>query len=179
MKKLLLGLLLTVTLFSSQRDIFVENYKNKNYNRACGVGSPILEYYRKDEDFVSAYGFACLYSDNIDLIAPAVMYLKNSEEGRKNAAYLSSIVAIKKILYMSVVDGFDIGDLNFPKLDHILSTVFQKYVREDYIKNENKYIFTLNETEKIVMEKRISGNRAKLYIQKYKNNNVEKTHIYW
>lgn len=165
-------------LYASMND-FLRLYKAKKYSLACSAGSKMLKENRRNENFVQAYSVACLRSDNIDSIAFSSVYIKHSKEARINAALFSSLVAIKKLLYMSLVDNVDISSLRLPKIDHILSDVFDRFTKKKYTKEGDTFVFNLENGRRITMELKFEQNKHKIYIKDFMQNKLKKTHIYW
>ncbi|MGP1561354.1 MAG: hypothetical protein ACTTIC_04610 [Helicobacteraceae bacterium] len=166
-------------LFSYNLNDFLRAYKDKDDALACKIGTELFKDNKRNEIFVQAYAFACLRSDNIDTMAETSVYIKNIKDARINAALLSTVIAIKKLLYLSLVDDYDISGLNFPIVDHVLSRVFTRYTRGEYVLKDGLYIFSISDAEKITMEKRFDGGKYKIYITEFLNSRVIKTHVYW
>ncbi len=177
--KVFVGFFFLISLLQASMYQFVSAYKAKKYEQACAIGDKIFKPNRRDEVFVQAYSMSCLKSDNIDSVAIASVYIKNSKESRKNAAILSSVVAAKKLLYMSLVDGVDISSLRLPLSGHILSDIFDKYTKKEYTKQDDIFKFDMGKERHITMQLVFDKDRAKIYIKEFDKDKLEKTHIYW
>lgn len=166
-------------VIAGDREDLTELYKTGEYKKACILGGKILYENRFDESLVQAYGFSCLEVDYIDMVSNVPRFLKRTPKSRMNASYFATIIAQKKLLYQAVVDDYDITGLVFPKTDHIISKVFRKFVRKDYRRESDKYIFDFAGGSVVKMEKTLDGDLYKLIINEYQDGSVVKKHLYW
>lgn len=178
--KIIIALLLFITLYADTKNMILDLYKNERYAAACNLGFDNFQKYKHDEQFLSLYGFACLKSDYIDRLAlPAVM-LKFSKEARANAAYFSTILMQKKLLYYSMVDGYKLQKFTLPTTDHILSKVFDLYTGASHLQ-QNSYSFKDMQNQNIEYKLHLlkDTNLDKVVIEVYENNHFLSKHIYW
>jgi len=173
-------LTLSITLVATTKSDLATIYKNKEYKKACLYASRSLESFKKDEDYLSLMGFACLKSGYIDRLATPIANLKSTPQARANAAYFSVVLMQKKLLLHSLVDHFPLSSLQLPTTKTLLSKIFDLYVaqqnftKESYLFHDKKdantlyklYIKNENEIKKMVLEKII-------------NNNIVEKYIYW
>jgi hypothetical protein len=156
-------------------------FQNKIYKEVCSIGTKNFNNYRDDEEYISLYAFSCLYSDQIDRLAIPIILLRNSKESRANASYFSTILMQKKLLYHSLMDGYDISNLNLATTDYILSKVFDLYVKIGKYEKRQFYIFHDKEspkvTYKLYLQKTLKT--TKMIIEEYYDNILVKKHIYW
>ena len=158
----------------------INYYKNHEYKKVCTKGITIFEKFKRNEDLVTMYAISCLKSDYIDRLAVPIVILKKSKNARANAAYFSTILTQKKLLYHSLIDNKDISGLVFPNTDHIISKVFKLYVEKKYKKSDNIYIFDLNKEGlkyKLFLEK--ENMPIKMVILKEKNGKIVEIHKFW
>lgn len=106
-----------------------EQYQQGNYLNACNLGFKNFSQYQEDEAYVSLYAFACLKADQIDRLAAPIMRLSESDEARTNASYFSVIIMQQKLLMQALYDNKPIKNLKFPTSEHILSKLFDLYVK--------------------------------------------------
>lgn len=174
-------LLLSNLLFSYELADFYKDYKEKNYMHACKKGVSIFNQYKNDEDYLTVYSFACLKSDMIDRLAVPITGLRKSKEARANASYFAAILLQKKLLYHAVIDNVDIEGLKLPTTDFILSKVFDMYTTNNYIKNNDVYMFKNDNNNDIIYKMFVRDDERfkKLIIQQIKNDTVIKTHNYF
>ena len=100
------------------------------------------------------YAKACLKMDKVnELVVPTVMLYK-TKEARENASLYSTIIFQKKMLYLALCDGVDISYIRTPKINYILSEIFDKFTERAYVKKSDTYVFTLE-----------NGERAELFIK--------------
>ena len=87
----------------------------------------------------------------------------------------------KKLLYYSLVDGYDISNIKIPTTDLVLSKVFELYRKSKKNKQQTFYTFkdpkSKNVTYRLYLEK--IDNKLKIIIEEYNNNILIKKHIYW
>ena len=178
MKQLLLLFVFALSLFSATREGILEDYQNKNYAQACIEGSTILKSFRGDELFINAVAHSCIESDIIDLLPTPIVLLKMTESARQNASYYATILFQKKLLYHALIDNVDISGIRVPKVDYILSTVFDLFVRGDYTQEGN--VYHLKDDAYTYAMRVIESNRhKKVEIKKLKNGELVKAYYYW
>lgn len=130
MKFLLLILLfLTTHLYADSKQRLYDLYQQGNYLQACDLGKQGFQYHLSDEAYISLYAFSCLKADSIDRLAGPIMVLSQTKEARANSAYFSVIVMQKKLLMQSLYDNKPIQNLKFPTSSHLLSKVFDWYLK--------------------------------------------------
>jgi len=126
---LLLALLFSLPSFADVKHKMYELYQQGKYLSACNTGLQSFSQYQEDEAYLSLYAFACLKADQIDRLAAPIMRLNQSEEARTNAAYFAVIVMQKKLLMQGLYDNKPIKNLQFPTSEHILSKLFDLYLK--------------------------------------------------
>jgi len=181
MKKILLFFIIISYSFAISKIDVYNAYHKKNYKKACFEGAKIYFNFKKDNDFLTIFADSCLKTDNINRMAfPAMLLVRNSSD-RSNAIYFLTILYQKKLLYKSLIDGFDVSGFKFPTTNYILSKIFVKYSKKEYIKKNNIYIFTDDKNPNIKYKMKLikDKNIYKILINTYKNNILTKTRIYW
>ncbi len=178
MKKPLLFFLFTFSLFAATREGILEDYQNKNYAQACIEGSTIVKSFRGDEVFINAVAHSCIKSDIIDLLPTPIVLLKMTESARQNASYYATILFQKKLLYHALIDHVDISGIRVPKVDYVLSAVFDLYVRGDYSQEGNVYHLK-DGTYDYTMQVIESNRHKKVEIKKSRNGKLIKAYYYW
>jgi len=179
--KIFIILCLATFLYANVKKEIYNFYEKKNYIASCNVGYKDFDKFKNNEKFVSLYAFACLKSDFIDRLAIPITKLKYSKESRTNASFFSTILMQKKLLYRSMVDGYDISSLNLPSTEYILSKVFDSYVRLKSYNNKKVYIFEDDKDKKIKYKlSLVKTNKIyKIVIDEFYDNKFVKKHIYW
>lgn len=173
-------LLFGIKLFA----VNVEDVMNWNelgqYNRICSNSVRDLFIKEQNDSIANLYAKACLKMDKInDLIIPIVMLYK-TKDARENAALYSTILFQKKLLYLSLIDGVNISNVRTPKIDYILSEVFDKYVKNDYKRNQDKLIFKLKSGKKCELFIKNDDGIKKIVLLLYnKDNKLESIKTYW
>ena len=172
---------LFVNAHATIKDKMYKLYQNEEYAKACFMGYQNFHKYKKDEVYVSLYAFSCVKSDYIDRLAQAITALKFSKEARKNAAYFSTILMQKKLLYYSLVDGYHLSQFKLPTTDYVLSKVFDLYSKAEGEKQKKLYIFQDPDDSKLLYKLYIlkQQNINKIVIEEYYNTIKIKRHIYW
>ena len=124
------------------------------YNRICQESVRNLFIEEQNDALANMYAKACLKMDKVnELVVPTVMLYK-TKEARENASLYSTIIFQKKMLYLALCDGVDISYIRTPKINYILSEIFDKFTEKAYVKKSDTYVFTLE-----------SGERAELFIK--------------
>lgn len=181
MKLLLLTALLAITLYADVKREMLELFQNKDYKEACTIGFKNFAKYSKDEEFVSLYGFSCLNIDYIDRLSVPITTLKLTSESRANAAYFSTILMQKRLLYHALLDNYDISSLNLPTTDYVLSKVFDFYTKQGIHEPREFYIFEDEDDKNLKYKLYIlkDGKIDKMIIEEFYNSISTKKHIYW
>ena len=172
---------LFINAHATVKERMYQLYQNEEYAKACKTGYDYFKKHKNDETYVSLYAFSCLKSDYIDRLARAITALKFSKEARKNAAYFSTILMQKKLLYYSLVDGYQLSQFKLPTTDYVLSKVFDLYSKVDEKKRKKFYIFKDPDDSKLIYKLYLlkQGNINKIIIEEYYDTIKIKRHIYW
>ncbi len=177
-------LLLLFIFLSLQADIKTDMfnlYQNEKYEKVCNMGHRVLDLNARDEEFVSLYAFSCLKSDYIDRLTIPIALLKFSKEARSNSAYFSVILMQKKLLYHSLVDGYNLSKLELPSTDYVLSKVFDLYAKLGKHERRKVYIFNNAKNPKISYKLYLeqNGKLQKMVIEEFYDTIAVRRHIYW
>jgi len=178
MKTLFLLFVTTILLFGTTKIEVLKNFKNSNYKSVCFDGYKLLKDNRTDEVFINAVAYSCLQIDVIDLLAKPIIYLKKTPLARQNAAYYSTILYQKKMLYHALIDGIDISGIRTPQTNYILSIIFDKYVKGEYKKAGEVYIIEYKDSiykVSVFQDRRYK----KIKIEHFQNQKLQKTYYYW
>ena len=184
MKYTLLMIIFFSHLFATDLNDIRSLFKEVNYKVNCNKN--ILGYiqnkYRKHEEALNIYSHSCMEIDMINSMSLSIHKLIKTPETRANAVYYSTILYQKKLLYHSLIDGVDISYISLPKTNYVLSKVFDKYVKKDYIQENDKFIIQ-DDTDKNVSYQlytiKDDNNIYKVIIETYKNGTIVKTRAYW
>ena len=178
---LILFLVVNIYLNADIKQNMLQLYKEKNYISACNIGFKNFYKFSKNEELITLYAFSCLESDNIDRLSIPIIKLKYSKEARINSSFFSIILMQKKLLYHSLVDGYDISSLNFPTTKYTLSKVFDLYSKLDSHEKKKFYIFKDENdshiTYKLFLDR--SSKLPKMVIEEYYDTIIAKRRVYW
>jgi hypothetical protein len=179
--KTILILFLALNLYANVKQNMFNLYQNQKYEDACGIGFNNFYANKDDEEFVLLYSFACLNSDYIDRLAVPITMLKLSTESRSNAAYFSTILMQKKLLYHALIDDYDLSMFKFPTTQYVLSKVFDLYSKLGKHETRAFYLFEDPDDKKITYKVYIIKNQdlSKLIIEEFYDTISLKRHIYW
>jgi len=179
--KIFLILFLSLSLYADIKQNMFNLYQNKKYEEVCDIGFNNFRTYKKDEEFVSLYAFACLKSDYIDRLAIPIAILKFSNESRANSAYFSVILMQKKLLYHALIDDYDLSSLNLPTTDYVLSKVFDLYIQLPKHEKRAFYLFEDKNDPKLTYKLYIQKDEtlSKIVIEEFYDTITIKRHIYW
>ena len=179
--KIIFLTILSISLFAGAKDSMFEYYQNEKFEKTCNLGHKYLDRNIRDEEFISLYAFSCLKSDYIDRLSIPVSLLKFSKESRANAAYFSVILMQKKLLYHSLVDGYDMHELKLPTTDYVLSKVFDMYVSLGKHEARTKYIFNDKKNPRLSYKLYLvtEDKLRKMVIEEYFDTISIQRHVYW
>ncbi|NPA55998.1 MAG: hypothetical protein GXO40_06500 [Epsilonproteobacteria bacterium] len=167
-------ILLVALLFSSLFADVYTLYKNKNYPKACKVGSYMLykkPALKKDDNYQSVVALACVKADMLNAAIKIAKTLTHTKIGRNNASYVASLFLIKKLLLQLVHDKIDIANLSLPKSPHFLSIVFENISHGNFTKQGDTYV-----VDKKYFLKPYQQDKFMITIR---DNNSSQTHIFW
>ncbi|HUH43365.1 MAG TPA: hypothetical protein VLZ29_09610 [Sulfurimonas sp.] len=179
--KTLLLICIAIILHADVKQEILHLYQNKNFEEACNVGFKNFFDNSRDEEYVSLYSLACLNIDYIDRLYISLTALKYSKEARANAAYFSTILLQKKLLYHAMIDDYDISNLILPKTDYVLSKVFDLYVKNT--KGEKKEFYFFDDENDATLKYKLyvikENSTYKVVVEEFYNSISIKKHIYW
>ena len=179
--KIILFITLSLSLFASNINSKLLNYyKNERYQKACNYGMNHFNKFMHDEAMVSLYAFSCLKADYIDRTTTPIALLKKSEEARKNAAYLATILMQKKLLYHSLIDNYSLKSVQLPSTDYLLSKVFTLYSEGKYTQDKKVFYLKSSKNSKISYKLYLIKKRGinKIVIESYYDKILSEKHIY-
>lgn len=151
-----------------------ELFNKGEHKKVCSQAVENLIKTANNEALTSAYGMSCLRVHEIDKLALPIAMLSKSEAGRENAAYFVDILFKKKLLYHAMFDSVDISYIRLPKSDYILSFIFDKFVKKQYVDEDGVYIFEEKNSD-IHYEISLSdeGVTPKMILKTFKNNELK------
>ncbi len=180
--RIFMGIILVFSLlFAIDKNDVYKAYKNKNYAKACTLAAKIYLHKKKDSDFLTIFADSCLKADNINRMAFPAMLLFRNPEARSNSIYFLTILYQKKLLYKSLIDGFDVSKFIFPTTNYILSKVFVKYAKKEYKRFGDIYIFKDNSDNHKRYEMSLIKDKGiyKIVLKTFVDNKLQRTRIYW
>lgn len=180
MKRFSVSFLLLITaLHADVSQKLFSLYQNGMYAQGCDYGHKFFPQYKHNEPFVSLVGFSCLKADQIDRLAPLAASLHESPEGRANSAYFSLLLMQKKLLMQALYDNKPIRNLKLPTSSHLLSRVFELYLKNpkagDLIK---EYQDPLNPRQSYRLYTTETNGRKSLAIDEYYDRILTIHHVY-
>lgn len=122
-------LFFSTALYSDVNQKLFELYQKGMYTEGCNYGYNFFTENRHNEPFVSLLGFSCLKADRIDKLSAVITLLQETPEARSNSAYFALLVMQKKLLMQALYDSKPVVNLKFPTSSHLLSKVFDLYVK--------------------------------------------------
>ena len=138
---ILLLILINITFAKTLEDI-KNLYSDGEYSKACTMSGGLYMAYKDDEVFLNLFADSCLKSDMLNRMMLPIIKLYRTKAARENAAYFSTILYEKKILYHALCDGIDISYMNLPKTNYILSKIFDRFIRGKYSLKNGSYWFS-------------------------------------
>ena len=128
MKLFFFALLFSSVTANANPKLF-ELYQRGMYAEGCDFGYKIFAKNQHNEAFVSLLGFSCLKADQLERLAPVITALHDSPDARANSAYFSLLLMQKKLLMQALYDNKPIVNLKFPSSSHIISKIFDLYLK--------------------------------------------------
>jgi len=179
--RFLILLLFVTNIYADVKQEMFGLYQNKKFDKVCTMGFNNLGKYKRDEEFISLYAFSCLNSDYIDRLAVPTALLKFSEEARANSAYFAVILMQKKLLYHSLLDGYELSELKLPTTNYVLSKVFDLYTKLGKHDKRAFYIFQDPKDKKLTYKLYLAKDYkiTKMVIEEFYDTMLIKRHIYW
>ena len=105
-------------------------YQQGEYAQACQYGHTYFAKGQHAEPFVAMLGFACLKADEIDRLTPLIPFLSQNTQSRSNSSYFALLVMQKRLLLQALYDQKSLKGLAFPRSSHLLSRIFERYLRD-------------------------------------------------
>ena len=179
--RLILILLISLNLSADIKDKMLGLYQNAKYEEVCNIGFNNFNRLKRDENYISLYAFSCLKSDFIDRLSVPIAMLKFSPEARANSAYFSIILMQKKLLYHSLIDEYELSELNLPTTDYVLSKVFDFYVKLGKHDKRLFYLFEDAKDKKLTYKLYIlkDAGLSKIVIEEFYDTININRHVYW
>ena len=179
--RLILILLISLNLSAGIKDKMLGLYQNAKYKEVCNKGFYNFSHIKHDENYISLYAFSCLKSDFIDRLSVPIAMLKYSPEARANSAYFSIILMQKKLLYHSLIDEYELSELNLPTTDYVLSKVFDFYVKLGKHDKRLFYLFEDTQDKKLTYKLYIlkDAGLSKIIIEEFYDTISINRHVYW
>ncbi|NLY03567.1 MAG: hypothetical protein GXZ15_01800 [Campylobacter sp.] len=163
----------------------VDEYDVKNwndigqYNKICSDSVKELFIKKQSPTLANMYANACLKMDKInELIIPMVMLYK-TKDARENAALYATILFQKKMLYLALVDEVDISYVVMPKVNYILSNVFDKFTAGEYEKVDDIYKIILDKDHTCDLFVENEDGIKQMVVAIYKDGKIISIKKYW
>ncbi|NPA81430.1 MAG: hypothetical protein GXO31_02355 [Epsilonproteobacteria bacterium] len=171
---------LSLNSFAGNLEKIIKSYKNEQYWKSCDLCEKSLSLYEKNSDFLNFCSLSCLKSGELEKMGKFASLLGKKASDRKNSVYFLTILYQKKLLLNSILDKADISFVKLPKTNYILSDIFIKYVKKDFTKRKNVYLFKDDEDPKITYKLSVQkmDGENKLFLKTFKGKILIKTRIY-
>lgn len=179
MKLFLLMLLASAALAATPKTNIFALYQNGKYTEACHEGFKHLNTYQKDESFVSLYAFSCLQAENFERLHSVIVLLGQTAESRANASYFSLLLMQKQLLIQALYDQKILNHLKFPTSSHLLSKIFDSYMRDPQQSNFIKeYTDSVNPRQSYRLYPAEKNGKKTIAIDEYYDKILTAHHIY-
>ncbi len=179
MRYLIILAIFELMIFANSASELFKLYQNKEYSRACDIGFNIASQNRDDEKFLSIYAFSCLNADQIDRLILPMALLTKSQESRNNASYFAMLLMQKKLLIQALYDDKKYENLNFPTSSHLISKIFDMYLKDSQPNNKTKiYIDKDDKRKSYKLYKATKNNQKTIAIDEYYDKIMTYHHIY-
>ena len=121
----LILLLLFVNIHAKTTEQFIQDFKQKKYLSVCKEGLSEYRAGHQEEKFVAILGTACANADYINPLGLIQSKLISTRDARETAAYFSSLLLEKNLIFYFMLDDISLAHLQLPLSTHILSFVVQ------------------------------------------------------
>lgn len=171
--KFLLIIFLSLNAFALGAVDIKSYFEKAEYPKICNQKIQDLLKDSQNEEFLNIFGISCLKTNDIDRLALPVSKLSKTQSSRENAAYFADILLKKKLLLHAILDGADISYIRLPKSDYILSFIFDKFVKKEYVEELGVFIFEEPNSDTRYELSAIAGsNFAKMILKIFKNDDL-------
>ncbi len=162
MRTIFLSLFILSSLASaSNLSKLYKMYEKQEYDKACNYAMKYFTKNKNSEDYLTLYGLACLETDNIHRIATPMLRLKKTKDARANAAYFSTILLQKELLFQAMVDKISLSNLQLPNTNFILSKIFTLFSKKEYAFKNDIYNFKDKEKKEMAYKLYIEESKKK------------------
>lgn len=171
--KFLLVIFLSLNAFALRMADIKSYFEKAEYTKICNQKIQDLLKDSQNEEFLNIFGISCLKTNDIDRLALPASKLSKTQSSRENAAYFADILLKKKLLLHAILDGADISYIRLPKSDYILSFIFDKFVKKEYVEELGVFIFEEpNSDTRYELSTIVSPNFAKMILKIFKNDDL-------
>lgn len=152
----------------------IKNFFEKaDYPKICNQKVQDFLKDSQNEELLNIFGISCLKTNDIDRLALPAGKLSKTQSSRENAAYFADILLKKKLLLHAILDGTDISYIRLPKSDYILSFIFDKFVKKEYVEELGVFIFEEpNSDTRYELSASFGANFPKMVLKIFKNDDL-------
>ncbi len=152
----------------------IKNFFEKaDYPKICNQKVQDFLKDSQNEELLNIFGISCLKINDIDRLALPAGKLSKTQSSRENAAYFADILLKKKLLLHAILDGTDISYIRLPKSDYILSFIFDKFVKKEYVEELGVFIFEEpNSDTRYELSTSLGANFPKMVLKIFKNDDL-------
>ena len=171
--KFLILIFLAINAFALG-SVEIKGYFEKGeYTKICN--QKVQDYLKdsQNQQLLNIIGISCLKINDIDRLALPASKLSRTQTSRENAAYFADILFKKKLLLHALLDGTDISYIRLPKSDYILSFIFDKFVKKEYVEELGTFIFEEpNSDTRYELNASFGANSPKMILKIFKNDDL-------
>lgn len=173
MRFVALFLVLVCQIYAVSLTEIRDDFNSANYAKVCNQKVEEFLKTQSNEEQISMFGIACIKVHDLNRLATPIDKLVKSEKSRENAAYFADILFKKKLLFHAMIDGVDISYIRLPKSDYILSFLFDKFVKKEYVEELGVFIFEEANSDTRYEISATTGQTPKLVLKIFKNNDLK------
>ena len=173
MKFFVIFLVFVCEVFAVSLTEIRDDFNSANYAKVCNQKVEDFLKTQNNEEQISMFGIACIKMNDLNRLATPIDKLVKSEKSRENAAYFADILFKKKLLFHAMIDGVDISYIRLPKSDYILSFLFDKFVKKEYVEELGTFIFEEPNSDTTYEISPTNGQIPKLVLKIFKNNDLK------
>ena len=164
--KFLILIFLAINTFALG-SVEIKGYFEKGeYTKICNQKVQDFLKDSQNEELLNIFGISCLKINDIDRLALPASKLSRTQTSR-------DILFKKKLLLHALLDGTDISYIRLPKSDYILSFIFDKFVKKEYVEELGTFIFEEpNSDTRYELNTSFGANSPKMILRIFKNDDL-------
>ncbi len=172
-------LLLNIALFATTINEIKQDFKEKRYKMACDKASEVYKYYNDNSIYLNLFAYSCIKAGFFSRVFLPIVNLTSSKEDRENATFYLTLLYQKNLIVEKILDNKDISNIILPETEDIISAIYRKFQKNEYIYKKEENLFYIQLKGKILEIGVITkeGENA-LFVNSYIDNQLINSIVY-